>query len=221
MFPSPDELQFAQVIWDYMFLKQKPHPADVIIGLGSHDVTVADDAAELYKNGLAPVIVFTGNVGRMTAGVFNDSEARSMSNRAQELGVPERQIILEEQSTNTGENIQLTQQLLERLGVAANRVILVHKPYMLRRDYATFICQWHGAQKVQLQCWAREVSLHEYLAKDPLTAHETISVMIGDLQRIQEYPKLGYQINQKIPDNVRKAFKELVSRGYDTHLINP
>ena len=219
MFPSPEELQLAQVIWDYMFLKQKPQPADVILGLGSHDLTVADDAAELYKNGLAPLIVFTGNVGRMTAGVFNDSEARSMSNRAQELGIPKRQIILEEQSTNTGENIQFTQQLLERLGIVADCIILVHKPYMLRRDYATFMRQWHGAENVQLQCWAREVSLREYLAKDSLTARETISVMIGDLQRIQEYPKLGYQINQKIPDNVMQAFKELVSRGYDAHLI--
>jgi hypothetical protein len=39
------------------------------------------------------------------------------------------------------------------------------------------------------------------------------------MQRIEEYPKLSFQVEQEIPDDVWKAFNELVSLGYDKHLI--
>jgi hypothetical protein len=43
--------------------------------------------------------------------------------------------------------------------------------------------------------------------------------MVGDLQRIKIYPDLGYQIAQEIPDEVWRAFEELVRAGYDKYLI--
>lgn len=46
-----------------------------------------------------------------------------------------------------------------------------------------------------------------------------IHIMVGDLQRIAEYPKLGYQIEQHIPADVWAAYEELVRRGFVQHLI--
>ena len=216
---SSEDLRLAQLVWDYMYLCQEVSPSNVIIGLGCHDLTVADDVATLYHQGFAPLVVFSGNAGRMTAGTFENSEAQMMKDRAVKLGVPAEAILVEETSTNTGENIRMTQDLLKRHGVDTSKVILVHKPYMLRRDYATFMRQWQDAKRTDVVCWANEVTMAEYLKKKKLDARESIEIMLGDLQRIHEYPKLGFQIVQDIPDTVWRAYEKLVTKGYDTHLL--
>jgi hypothetical protein len=43
--------------------------------------------------------------------------------------------------------------------------------------------------------------------------------MVGDLQRIKVYPEKGFQISQDIPDDVWKAYEELVRLGYTKHLV--
>ena len=43
--------------------------------------------------------------------------------------------------------------------------------------------------------------------------------MVGDLQRIREYPARGFQVAQDIPDDVWAAFETLVAAGFDRHLI--
>lgn len=43
--------------------------------------------------------------------------------------------------------------------------------------------------------------------------------MVGDLQRIKEYPKQGFQIEQEIPDEVWRAYEELVKLGYTQFLM--
>lgn len=203
-----------------MFFRQEPSPADVIIGLGSHDLTVADEVALLYERKIAPLIVFSGNVGRMTAGVLGKSEAQVMKERALQLGVPETVIMIEDESTNTGENIVYSQRLLDKAGIVVRSVVLVHKPYMLRRDYATFMKQWKRADQIVVTCWASSATMIDYLANDSkVTPFETIGIMVGDLQRVKEYPRYGYQIDQDIPPRVLQAYNRLVERGYTQHLI--
>jgi hypothetical protein len=43
--------------------------------------------------------------------------------------------------------------------------------------------------------------------------------MVGDLQRIREYPARGFQISQEIPDDVWEAYEKLVRAGYDKYLL--
>lgn len=43
--------------------------------------------------------------------------------------------------------------------------------------------------------------------------------MVGNLQRIIEYPKLGFQIYQPVLRKVLQAYAALVSLGYDKRLI--
>jgi hypothetical protein len=47
-----------------------------------------------------------------------------------------------------------------------------------------------------------------------------ISIMVGDLQRVREYPARGFQIPQDIPHDVWAAYEELVRAGFDRHLIH-
>jgi hypothetical protein len=43
--------------------------------------------------------------------------------------------------------------------------------------------------------------------------------MVGDLQRIVEYPKRGLQVAQDVPDSVMKSWSNLVQNGYTKHLL--
>src|SRR5262249_24880067 len=120
---------------------------------------------------------------------------------------------------NTGENILFTKQLLADHGIDADTFIVVQKPYMERRSYATFRKLW---PEKSVLVTSPPASLDEYLSKysnDALSPADVVSIMVGDLQRIREYPARGYQIPQEIPDDVWAAYEELVSAGYDRHLI--
>lgn len=206
----------AKIIWDYMLIHQELRPADAIFALGSNDTRVAERAAEVYLAGYAPLIVFSGNKGK--APELHTTEARAFADVAISLGVPEGNILLEERATNTGENIIFTRKLLEEKGVVPKKLILVQKPYMERRTYATFKKQWPG---VEFVVTSPQLTYEEYA--DP--AHfadkdRFINVMVGDLQRIKEYPAQGFQIPQEIPDVVWQAYKNLVRLGY-TRFVMP
>lgn len=53
----------ARQVWDHHLMHHTPRPCSVIVGLGSHDLGVADASAGHYLRGLAPYIVFTGATG--------------------------------------------------------------------------------------------------------------------------------------------------------------
>ena len=46
-----------------------------------------------------------------------------------------------------------------------------------------------------------------------------IKKLAGDLQRLKIYPQKGFQIAQKIPDDVWHAYQKLVKLGYNKYLI--
>jgi hypothetical protein len=56
-------------------------------------------------------------------------------------------------------------------------------------------------------------------SNDALSPDDVISIMVGDLQRIREYPARGFQIPQDIPADVWDAYQQLVRAGYDRHLM--
>jgi hypothetical protein len=90
---------------------------------------------------------------------------------------------------------------------------------MERRAYATFRKVW--PEKTAIVTSPR-VSFEDYLARysnASLSERDVIGIMVGDLQRIREYPARGFQIEQEIPADVWAAFLRLVELGYDSHLI--
>jgi uncharacterized SAM-binding protein YcdF (DUF218 family) len=134
---STDEL--AKILWNYNNLKQPIKKADVIIALGSHDILVAKRGAELYLQKYAPLILFSGGFGRLTAANWTEPEAEVFAKIALKMGVPRKDILIENKSTNTGENLRFSMNLLKEKGLTPKSVILVHKPYMVRRQYATWM----------------------------------------------------------------------------------
>ncbi|MDZ4287411.1 MAG: YdcF family protein [Prosthecobacter sp.] len=205
----------AETIWDYMLLRHEPRPCDLILALGSNDTRVAEHAADLFLRGFAPKLLFSGNVGALTRGQFTKSEAETFADVAIAKGVPRAAILLEPRSTNTGENIQFSRALLAEQGIDPQSFIVVQKPYMERRAYATFMRNWPGKDIVMA---SPPLSWQDYPTAT-LTRDIIIPILVGDLQRIRDYPTRGFQIPQDIPDEVWAAFEELVRRGFTSHLI--
>ena len=213
-----DYLEPLQVIWDYLCLKQAPKKADCIVGFGNFNTDIARRAAELYLAGLAPKILFTGGLGRNTEGLLPEPEAVRFAKVAVSCGVPAEDILIEDKSTNTRENIEFTRALLEERGIPHNRILGVHQPFMERRIVSAMGVYWPD---LDFSVTSPQVSVPEYLerAKQQGIGEEpAVSVIVGDFQRMDLYAKKGYQLPQEIPEEAWEAFRELVAMGYDKQL---
>ena len=213
-----DFLQPLQVIWDYLGMHQQPEKADVIVGFGNFNTDIARRAAELYHQGYAPKILFTGGLGRNTEGLLPEPEAVRFARVAMECGVPKEDILLEDKSANTKENIEFTRKLLEEQSIPHDHILGVHQPFMERRITAAMGVYW---SELVFSVTSPQVSIPEYLqrAKEQgISENASISVIVGDFQRMDLYAKLGYQLPQHIPEEAWQAFHQLVAMGYDKQL---
>ena len=210
----------VEKLWDYHHLDHQLAPADVILVLCSHDKVVAKRGAELFLQHWAPLLIFAGGLGVITRHLWREPEADQFARIAIEMGVPNERILVENRSTNTGENVLFTKQLLAEKGLNPQTFIVVQKPYMERRSYATFRKVW---PEKDLRVTSPQVSMDEYLnaySHGALTPDDVVGIMAGDLQRIRCYPAKGFQIHQDIPVEVWRTYEELVNAGYDKYLIN-
>ena len=192
--------------------------ADCIVGFGNFNTDIARRAAELYHGGFAPKILFTGGLGRNTEGLLTEPEAVRFANVAMECGVPEEDIILEDRSTNTKENILFTREKLEALNLSHRCILGVHQPFMERRIKAAMGVYWPD---LDFRVTSPQVTIPEYLHRaqeQGVTENASVSVIVGDFQRMDLYAKLGYQLPQHIPEEAWEAFHALVEMGYDKQL---
>ena len=211
-------LKPLRVIWDYLCLHQQPQKADVIVGFGNFNTDIARRAAEIYRQGLAPKILFTGGLGRNTEGLLPEPEAVRFAKVAMECGVPAEDILIEDKSANTKENIEFTRTLLEEKGIRHEHILGVHQPFMERRIKAAMGVYW---PELQFSVTSPQVSIPEYLEaakRQGVSENASISVIVGDFQRMDLYAKKGYQLPQHIPNEAWKAFHQLVEMGYDKQL---
>ena len=213
-----DFLPPLQILWDYLGMHQQPEKADVIVGFGNFNDNIARRAAELYLQGYAPKILFTGGLGRNTKNLLPEPEADRFARVAMECGVPQADILREDQSTNTKENILFTREMLERLGLKHDRILGVHQPFMERRICAAMGVYW---PEQSFRVTSPQVTIAEYLReaeRQGMTQEGSISVIVGDFQRMDLYARLGYQLPQEIPEDAWEAFRQLVDMGYDKQL---
>jgi uncharacterized SAM-binding protein YcdF (DUF218 family) len=208
----------AKTLWDYHRLNQRIEKADAILVFCSHDRRVAERAAQLFLEGFAPLLIFSGGLGSITSRMWIEPEADQFARIAVGLGVPKGSILIENRSTNTGDNVRFTRELLAGKALNPASFILVQKPYMERRSFATFRKVW---PEKQVCVTSPQVSFDEYLStytNAELSTEDVVSIMVGDLQRIRLYAERGFQISQEIPSDVWAAYEELVRAGFDRHL---
>ena len=212
---QPEITELAKKLWNYHHVNHTLKKSDCILALGSHDLRVAERAAELYLQEYAPLVIMSGGLGNFTKDMWTEKEADQFATIAIKKGVPEKNILIENQSSNTGENILFTQKLLEEKKLNPQSFIVVQKPYMERRSYATFKKHWPDKDLIVT---SPQISFEEYPTND-IPVEKVINIMVGDLQRIKLYPEKGFQIYQDIPADVWNAYETLITLGFDKHLI--
>lgn len=208
------QMMLATKLWEYHQLTRYQGKADLIVGLGSYSTKVAEHAAELYLGGAAPAMLFTGGYGNWTDDAFSQPEAEIFRSVAISLGVPKEKIHCENSATNTGENILFSRDFVKQKNIQHESVLFVSKPNMMRRCYATCKQRWP-----EIQSYFTSPLLElEQQAESFHGVESIVNEIVGDVLRISEYPKLGFQIPQTIPDDIWSAYNELVSDGFNKHL---
>lgn len=214
-----NKVENLKVIWDYMCLNQEVKKCDTIFGAGCHDLDIPKKCVELYKEGYADKIIFSGGLGKVTTDIWNKPEAVIFKEVAIELGVPEKNIFVETESTNTGDNFRFTKKLIEEKNLNIQSFIIVTTPYAERRCYASFKAIMEDKECI---ITSYDNSFDNFIKEkenQEVSLDEKINVLVGDLQRMKVYAQKGWQIKQDIPDNVWNAYEELVSMGYDKYVI--
>ncbi|OZM81722.1 YdcF family protein [Pseudonocardia sp. MH-G8] len=204
-------------MWHYRLLGHELRSCDAAIGLGSHDLGVATYAAELYDRGLFPVLVFTGASSPTTRDRFPRGEAARYREHALELGVPDTAILVDPHATNTGANIVNSRALLDDAGLRPASILLISKPYAERRSYATARKLW---PEVDVICAAAPIGFEAYV-KTIGDERRVIDMMVGDLERILEYPARGFTIAQDVPGDIEAAYHRLRAAGFVSRTITP
>lgn len=205
----------AGILWDYLRLGEPLRNADCLIAMGSHDLRVAEYAARLFLDRWAPILVCSGGFGRLTKGIWHETEAGKFAQIALNLGVPPNKIFLEEKSANTAENLRFSRDLLGENGLEINSAILVHKPYMERRVRATADIVW---PKLDFVITSPPISFTEYPSID-IPLNDVIEIMVGDFHRLMVYADRGFQSQQSITEDAMRAFDFLVKAGFDGQCV--
>ena len=205
----------AKAIWTFHQLGHRLRRCSVAVGLGSHDLGVPVFAAELHREGLFEYLVFSGADNPMRAEHFPRGEAVHFKERAVELGVPAGAILVEPRARNTGQNIAFSRALLEEVGIETTSVMLIAMPYMQRRAYATCQQVW---PEVEVVCASEPTPFESYVQAIGEESF-VIDQLVGDLQRVIEYPRLGFAVEQDVPGHVLAAFTLLCERGYTSRLL--
>ena len=213
-------IEKAKVLYDYLNIPCDLKNADIIIGLGCMDMGIPNKCSSLYKEGYGKQIVFSGNVGKGTEGVLEITEAERFKNIAVEKGIPEKDILLEKDATNTYENYKFTKKLLENSNYNFDSVIIVQKPYVKRRCLAIADVELKGkAYYVSSEDLTFEEFVKQSEDNNTMNLDEIINEMVGEISIIMEAPKYNLQSFQPMSKDVLSAYNFLLDKGYTKYIV--
>jgi len=214
---------------------------DCIVWAGNAVLHTAEQAFRLVRDGSIPRILLSGGIGHSTAllwqevrrhetyravAVENRPEAQILRDIAERFWqVDPARILVEDASTNSGENAAFSRRLLEERGIGADTVLLVQDPTMQRRADATFRHVWRDRPQVRFRNWptftpkvaAENGELRYDLA--PVAGlwpmERFLSLVMGEIPRLRNDAS-GYGPRGKgfiaavdIPDAVEAAYARL------------
>lgn len=184
-------------------------PYDAVIGFGMFDLALPRFCGSLYARGLARRIIFTGGVGGGT-GNLGGPEADVWA--AELLGaypsIAREHLVLENRSTNTGENVAFTAARLEAtdpelaFGAGLRRLLVVASPTRLRRVWLTLQRQQPSLQLARaIAPTTIDIDRAVYAAQGlDHAAH-----MLGELDRIESYAVRGWIRPEPLPAAIEAA----------------
>jgi uncharacterized SAM-binding protein YcdF (DUF218 family) len=210
-------MALGRVLWDYLRIGASVDRCEAIVAFGGHDLRVAEWAAQLWLDAWAPTLVLSGGLGYYTGKIWKEPEAQKFRRIAIERGVNADAILIEDQSTNSGENISFTRRLCENNGLSLSRAICVQKPYLERRVQLTLQKQWPDCDFLLS---SPPVPYERYAQPGIIDSEKLLNEMVGQVDRIEKYPELGFTERSGVPDEVLSAKRQLIELGYAKHLIS-
>ncbi|WP_052720991.1 YdcF family protein [Actinoplanes rectilineatus] len=124
-------------------------PADVIFVFGSTLPDAVQPAVQVFRSGLAPLIVLTGGPNRRNpAHVESDAHARLL----QAHGITPDKLLIERESQTSRENVQFARPLLEeRLGPI--RTIIAVTKWWQRRQIHLLAVGFPSVERIYAATW--------------------------------------------------------------------
>jgi uncharacterized SAM-binding protein YcdF (DUF218 family) len=209
---------YAEILWNFQKLNQPLERCDAIVVPGSHDDMPAEYAIELFKRGYGKFIIFSGGALQsdpISGEKREHTEAEGYARLAYEAGIDPDKVFIENRSTNTGENLRFSMELIKENNLDVRKILFIQKPYMERRLAAAIAKQIPDTQFIVT---SPPISFQEY-CNGKIPKDYIISGMVGDMQRLKMYGESGFQIHVDIPEDVWNAYEELVKMGYTRKLI--
>ena len=207
-----------KVLWDYLRYPCVLQKADCIIGFGNYNCDIALRASQLFRDGYAGKVLFSGGLGRNTLGLQSMTEADRFAETAIKDGMNPRDVLIENRSSNTAENIRFARKLLEDNQIYAQKLIIVHQPFMERRIKAAFDVYWPEV-KIMTTSFETDIdTFFEHAVKYGVTEKMVVEEVVGDFQRMELYADKGWQSRQEIPPSAWDAYNELIKLGFDGQL---
>lgn len=184
------------------------------IGHSTHLLAAAVDAHPVYRKALAS----------------QTSEARLLGDiAAMFLGLDQSRLLLEDTSTNCGENGHFSRRLLEEGRLTPASILLVQDPLMQRRTDASFRQAWVDKSCPTFINWPVQVPRIGY-RNDKIdylqspnsrkwTPERFMSLLTGEIQRLTDDENgygprgKGFLPHVEIPDEVEAAWRHIMGSG--------
>jgi len=199
----------ARTVFDYLVLRDMdPANADAVIGFGHFDMKIPRRCLELYREGRAPLIVLSGGMGAGTADLGGPEARAFLEEIDTRGGVPEGDLLLEDRSTNTGENVEATTRLLAEAGRpfgtegGVRSALIVANASRQRRVFLT--CRRHhpGVRWVNAP---PETSFDEERRMYAEKGLDLVLHLTGEIRRLETYPEKGFCLATELPTEVLAA----------------
>ena len=208
---SKRTMDCASILWDYMSSFQSVARCDAIVVCCSYDLRVCDYACSLIESNIAKTLVLSGKSGNWTRDLWDQPESRVFRDRAIRNGLSDDRIVLEDRAGNFGENVRFSRDLLASPSI----VTFLTKPAAVLRLKLTIKAQWPDIE-AHVSC--PPIKFPEEVC-NLIGVFGVINEMVGDVQRIRQYPKLGYQVPHALPRQVVDAWDYLIARGFVHHRL--
>ena len=207
-------IERARLIFDYLYARDNiTAPADLIVGFGHFDMKIPRHCGKLLTLGYSKKILLTGGRGAGTA----DLDQPEGMEFKKELGkaypeIRREDIIVESESTNTGENILFSERILKArdpgycFAKGIRSILAVASPYRQKR---VFLCMEKLFPEVRVVNSPPPTTFEEEAKLFESKNEDFIGLLTGELERIKTYPVKGFIAPAEIPPEIDRAYLEL------------
>lgn len=209
----------AHTLWNFMSQQDELGNPTALFVFGSTDLIVGAFAASVYFRVKPETIVCSGGVAHeddLLKTGWNTSEAEIIADVLKGFGVPGEVIQIEDKARNTGENFDFSISLAQKKQLDLSDVLVLHKPYMTLRTRLTGLAR---CSNLNFRVSAPRFSFDQY-SRLAMPVERLLNIMVGDFQRMIEYPKKGFSAPCLVPADVQAAFESLIQAGYTKHLLS-